>query len=155
MKNYKLLTLLLFFISIASFSQEEPIKQRFKEKKEQIKALKVSFITTELDLTPDEAAKFWPLFNAFEDKQQEIRKQKMKSFMDRKDDSVDKLTEKEATTLLAQMESTEEELYQLKKKFVSNLKGVLPAKKILKLKKAEEEFSKKLLQQYRDKKIGR
>ena len=155
MKNYKLLTLLLFFISITSFSQEEPIKQRFKEKKEQIKALKVSFITTELDLTPDEAAKFWPLFNAFEDKQQEIRKQKMKSFMDRKDDSVDKLTEKEATTLLAQMESTEEELYQLKKKFVSNLKGVLPAKKILKLKKAEEEFSKKLLQQYRDKKIGR
>ena len=156
MKNYKLLTVALFFISIATFAQDGPIKQRFKEKKEQIKALKVAYITSELDLTPDEAAKFWPLYNAFEDKQQEIRKQKMKAFIDRKDDnSLDKLTEKEATTMLNQMESTEDELYQLKKKFISNLKSVLPATKILKLKKAEEEFSKKLLQQYRDKKIGR
>jgi len=69
--------------------------------------------------------------------------------MDRIDS--DKLTEKEAITLLSQMESTEDELFQLRKKFVANLKGVLPAVKILKLKKAEEEFSKKLLQQYRDK----
>jgi len=156
MKNYKLITIALFFISIATFAQDGPIKQRFKEKKEQIKALKVAYITNELDLTPEEAAKFWPLYNAFEDKQQEIRKQKMKAFLDRKDDnSIDKLTEKEATTMLNQMESTEDELYQLKKKFIANLKGVLPAVKILKLKKAEEEFSKKLLQQYRDKKIGR
>ena len=65
------------------------------------------------------------------------------------------ISEKEAATLLSQMESTEDELYQLKKKFVANLKGVISPIKILKLKKAEEEFSKKLLQQYRDKKIGR
>jgi hypothetical protein len=154
-KKYKLLALLLLFVSVATFGQDGSIKQKFKEKKEQIKALKVAFITTELDLTADEAAKFWPLFNAFEDKQQEIRKQKLKAFMDKSESSVDKLSEKEATTLLTQMESTEEELYQLKKKFIVSLKGILPAKKILKLKKAEEEFSKKLLQQYRDKKIGR
>lgn len=146
----------LFITSLTSFAQDGPLRERFKQKKEQVKSLKVAFITNELNLTPDEAAKFWPLYNAFEDKQQEIRKQKMKAFMDRKDDnSIDKLSEKEAATMLSQMESTEEELYQLKKKFIANLKGVLPATKILKLKKAEEEFSKKLLQQYRDKKIGR
>lgn len=156
MKTYKLLIVSFFLISIATFAQDGPLRERFKQKKEQVKSLKVAFITNELNLTPDEAAKFWPLYNAFEDKQQEIRKQKMKAFMDRKDDnSIDKLSEKEAATMLSQMESTEEELYQLKKKFIANLKGVLPATKILKLKKAEEEFSKKLLQQYRDKKIGR
>ena len=107
-------------------------------------------------MTPDEAAKFWPLFNAFEDKQQEIRKQKLKGYLDRADNNtIDKLSEKEATSMLSQMESSEEELYLLKKKFVTNLKGILPASKILKLKKAEDQFSKKLLQQYRDKKIGR
>lgn len=155
MKHYKLIIVSLFLISMATFAQDGPLRERFKEKKEQIKALKVAFITTELDLTPDEAAKFWPLFNAFEDKQQEIRKQKMKSFFDRNDGALDKLSEKDASSMLAQMESTEDELYQLKKKFVSSLKSVLPATKILKLKKAEEGFSKKLLQQYRDKKIGR
>ncbi len=148
--------ILSFFISISIFAQDGPLKERFREKKEQIKSLKIAFITNELNLTPEEATKFWPLFNAFEDKQQEIRKQKLKGYFDRADNKMlDKLSEKEASSMLSQMESAEDELYQMKKKFVSNLKGVLPATKILKLKKAEEQFSKKLLQQYRDKKIGR
>lgn len=155
MKNYKLFIVTVFLISIASFGQNGPLREHFKEKKEKIKALKVAFITTELNLTPDEAAKFWPLFNAFEDRQQEIKKQKLKAYLERTDNNaIDKLSEKEAATLLTQMESTEDVLDQLKKKFVSNLKGILPSTKILKLKKAEEQFSKKLLQQYRDKKIG-
>lgn len=157
MKNYKFLTVFFLLLSVCSFAQPGGrLRERLNEKKDQIKALKIAFITNELELTPDEASKFWPLFNAFEEKQQDIRKQKLKSYMDRLDgNSMDKLSEKEASNMLNQMESTEDELYQLKKKFVSNLKGVLPAVKILKLKKAEEEFSKKLLQQYRDKKVGR
>ena len=61
----------------------------------------------------------------------------------------------EVAPLLAQMESTEDELYQLKKKFISNLKGVISPIKILKLKKAEENFNRKLLQQYRDRKLDK
>ena len=130
MKKYKLITLLLLLLSISSFAQPG---SRFKEKKEQVKSLKVAFITNKLDLTPEESAKFWPLYNAFEDKQHEIRKQRLKVYMDRVNNSDDKLSEKDATTLLNQMESTEEELHQLKKKFITNLKSVLPATKILKL----------------------
>lgn len=139
--------------SLNSFAQGGRL---LKEKKEQIKAMKVAYITNELSLTPDEAAKFWPLYNAFEEKQHEIRKQKLKGYLDRiDDDSFDNVSEKEASTILTQMESTEDELHQAKKKFIASLKGVLPATKILKLKKAEEGFNRKLLQQYRDKKMGR
>jgi hypothetical protein len=66
-------------------------------------------------------------------------------------ENFDTVSEKEAATLLSQMESSEEELHQLRKKFISNLKSVIPAVKILKLKKAEEDFNRKLLQQYRNK----
>ena len=150
MKISKMLPLLIAFISLNVNAQEGPI---IRKKKEQIKALKVAFITNELALTSDEATKFWPLFNAFEEKQQEIKKQKLKGYLKRVDDgSFDNLSEKEATTMLAQMESTEDELYQLKKKFISNLKGVISPIKILKLKKAEENFNRKLLQQYSDRK---
>ena len=153
MKIKNILTLLIVFISLNAIAQNDPF---IRKKKEQIKALKVAFITDELSLTPDEATKFWPLFNAFEDKQQEIKKQKLKGYLDRMDDdSFDKLSEKEATTMLAQMESSEDELYQAKKKFVASLKGVISPIKILKLKKAEENFNRKLLQQYRDRKLGK
>jgi type I site-specific restriction-modification system R (restriction) subunit len=127
-----------------------------RKKKEQIKSLKVAFITSELSLTSEEAAKFWPLYNAFEDKQQDIKKQKLKGYLDRlDDDSLDKLSDKEAATMLSQMESSEDELYQAKKKFVASLNGVISPLKILKLKRAEEKFNRKLLQQYRDRKLGK
>jgi len=149
MKINKLLPLILFLITLNGFTQS-----RFKEKKEQIRALKIAFITDELKLTTDEATKFWPLYNNFEEKQRELKQQKIRSYMKRfESGEVEKMSDKEATNFLNQMENTEDEMYQLRKKFVSNLKDILPPIKIIKLKKVEEDFNRKLLQQYRDKGI--
>lgn len=145
--------MLLLFVTLSFYGQD---RRNFREKKNQIKSMKIAFITNELSLTPDEATKFWPLFNAFDEKQNEIRREKMKSYLDRiDDDEINVLSEKEAENLLAQMENTEEELFQLRKKFIVNLKGVISSIKILKLRKAEENFNRKLLQQYRDKRPER
>ncbi|MEZ4877452.1 MAG: sensor of ECF-type sigma factor [Flavobacterium sp.] len=147
MKTKQLLLTLLCLVCVTAFSQN-----RLKEKQNQIKSIKVAFITNELSLTPDEAAKFWPIYNAFEDKQLEIRKTKLKGYISRMDeDSLNTLTEKEATTMLTQIESAEEDLFLLKKKFNADIRTVLPASKIVKLKKAEEKFNRKLLQQFKEK----
>ena len=144
----KLFPILLLLVSTSFYAQSESMK----DKKEQIKTLKVAFFTTELDLTNAQAEKFWPLYNTFDDKQFELRHQKMRAFMKRMNDgSLDKISEKEANTFLAQIQDTEEELFLLRKKFTANLRGILPASKIIKLKKAEEDFNRKLLQQYRNK----
>jgi hypothetical protein len=148
MKLKKLFPILLLLISFSFYGQGE----KMREKKEQIKALKVAFLTTELKLTSNEAEKFWPVYNTFDDKQFELRHQKMKSFMRRmNDETLDKMSEKEAITFLNQMESTEEEIFVLRKNFIATLKGIIPATKIIKLRKSEENFNRKLLQQYRDK----
>jgi Spy/CpxP family protein refolding chaperone len=153
MKTKNIVSLLIVFISMNAIAQDGPF---IRKKKEQIKSLKVAFITSELSLTSEEAAKFWPLYNAYEGKQHDIKKQKLKGYIDRMDDeSLDKLSDKEAANMLSQMESSEDELYQAKKKFVASLKGVISPLKILKLKKAEENFNRKLLQQYRDRKLGK
>lgn len=145
MKTKFLLSLLLLFVSTVSFSQG------FREKKEKVKALKVAFITDELNLTTDEAQRFWPIYNAFDDKQAELRHEKMKAILDRfEPGNVEKLSEKDASSLLIQMEIIEENLFTLRKKFIRDLQGVLTAKKIIRLKKAEDEFNRKLLRQMRD-----
>jgi hypothetical protein len=144
----KLLLIFFLFLSFSNFAQSE----KFKEKREKIKALKVAFLTSELDLTSSEAEKFWPLYNTFDDKQFELRHQKMKGYFKRlQGDNLDKLSEKDASVLLAQIEDNEEDLFNLRKNFVKNLKEVLPSVKIIKLKKAEEDFNRKLLQQYKEK----
>jgi Spy/CpxP family protein refolding chaperone len=148
----KIHLLLFLLLSLNFYAQSEKDKDKFKEKREQIKAMKVAFLTTELDLTSAEAEKFWPLYNTFDDKQFELRHRKMKDYFKRiKGAELDKLSEKEADVLLDQIEANEEDLFNLRKKFIMSLKEILPSAKIIKLKKAEEDFNRKLLQQYKDK----
>ena len=75
----------------------------------------------------------------------------MKAFKNKlNNDALDKISEKDAAGLLNQMEAADEELFLLRKKFTKNLRTVLPAVKILKFKKSEDDFYRKLLQQYGD-----
>jgi hypothetical protein len=144
----KILLPLVFLISLATFAQGDK-----KDKHEQIKALKVSFITTELSLTAEESEKFWPIYNAYEDKQFKIRHDKMRPIKKKIDEvGLDKMTEKEAAGLLEKLEAADEELFNLRKKLVADLKPVIGSAKVLKLKKTEDDFNKKLLDKFKDKK---
>ena len=94
MKIKSLIIIIITLTSTFSFAQNGRL---MKQKKEQVKSLKVAFITSELDLTADESVKFWPLYNAFDEKQSEIRRTKMKSYLDRMDsENFDTVSEKEA-----------------------------------------------------------
>lgn len=145
MKKLKTLLPLLLLFCLTGYAQ--------KDKHEQIKALKVSFFTSELSLSPDEAAKFWPIYNAFDEKQFKIRHEKMRPLIAKIDQAgFDKMPEKEAAGYLDKLETADRELFELKAKLTDDLKPVIGSAKILKLKKAEEDFKKKLIEQFRDKK---
>jgi type II secretory pathway component GspD/PulD (secretin) len=139
----------MFLVTFSFYAQND---KKVDEKREKIKAYKVSFLTTELELTSAEAEKFWPVYNAYDDKQYELRHDKMKTYLSKlDDDKLNSMSEKEAATLLCQIESTDKELYLLREKYISNLKKILSHKKILKLKKSEDDFNRKLLKQYKEK----
>ncbi|CAN1562606.1 hypothetical protein MCEGE10_02726 [Flavobacteriaceae bacterium] len=148
MKTKNIFTILLLLVSISFYAQGK----KMLEKKEQIYALKVAFITNELSLTSTEAEKFWPIYNSFEDRQFDLKRQKSISYIKKMDDeTLNKMSDKEALTVLTQMEASEDEVFQLRKKLITSIKSFLSPVKIIKLKKAEDEFNKKLLQQYREK----
>lgn len=140
-----LLVTALLFLNV-SFSQD------FGTRKERIKALKVAFITEKLNLTSEEAAKFWPVYNAFEEKQFDIRHKKINAILGqmRGEGGLKNIGEKEAQNLLNQIESAEDELHNLRQKLTNDLRPILPAIKILKLKKAEEEFNRHLLEKLKE-----
>lgn len=145
----KIIIVLAVLFSIVSIAQPN------KEKIEKVKALKVAYITKELSLTSAEAEKFWPIYNTYDEKQFDLRQTKMRTIMRKlKDDGLDKLNDKEASIVLTEMETIDEELLTLRKKFNKDAKEIIGAKKVLQLKKAEEEFTRTLLKQYkaRDKK---
>ena len=55
---------ILIFITITGLSKAQE-DQPSEKKLADIEALKVAFISKELDLTPDEAQKFWPVYNQY------------------------------------------------------------------------------------------
>lgn len=141
----------ILFLLVTTFS----FAQGHKEKQEKIKALKVAYITEQLLLTTDEAQKFWPIYNDYQEKQFDLRHEKMRAILNKLDaDNVDKLSEKEASSLLSQMQSIEENLFTLQKKYIKDLQGIMSDKKIMKLKKAEGDFNRHLLKQMREKHKG-
>jgi len=62
MKKIFALSILLISITGFAFAQEQQPDQK---KEEKIQALEIAFISRKLDLTPDEAQKFWPVYNEY------------------------------------------------------------------------------------------
>lgn len=118
--------------------------------KDKIKALKVAFLTDHLDLGTKEAQNFWPIYNEYEEKREALR-QKERNQIRAKIKDADRLSEKQAEDLLQQYISFEDEEEALDKDFLKKVSKVISSKKTLLLLRAEEEFKRQLIKQYRQK----
>jgi len=118
---------------------------------EKIEAQRVAFITQELDLTPDEAKVFWPIYNEYDTKRHELKKA-FKNTGDRHKPEIEKLTEKEALQILDNQIIEAQKLLDLRKECHAKFKSVLPAVKVLQLYDAEREFQKMLIERLRHQK---
>jgi hypothetical protein len=131
--------LIYFAFAIPSFSQQ--MNGKIEEK---VKIQRIAFITQRLSLTETEAQQFWPIFNEFTDKLQQIRKQPKveKPFDELADADVEKM-------ITAQFDRDSREI-DLKKEYFVKLKKVISVKKIAKLYKAEKDFRGELVKQLQD-----
>ena len=68
MKKILLLTLFLLNINYFCYSQ-------VNNRKNNIEAIQIAYLTRELSLSPDEAQKFWPIYNEYRDELLAVRKE--------------------------------------------------------------------------------
>jgi len=138
-----IIPLLLFLLCFSSFAQNGR-----KEMQEKIKAQKVAFITEKLSLTPQEAQNFWPVYNAFEEATNKIRRSEL--YKIRSEMKKDNLSEREARDIIDQFLIVEDKMHKAKQQLIVDLKKVLPPQKILMLKVAEDDFNRNLMKTLRD-----
>lgn len=147
-KMRKITTIVLLFFCAISFAQG------FDKKAERIKALRVAFISNKLDLTSQEAEKFWPLFNKFDAKQIDLHQQKRQLRFKLRPENSSRLSDKENLQLLEEDENIEANMQNNKRLFVKELQGVISPQKIVLLKNLEEEFKNTLLKKFRERRDG-
>lgn len=146
MKTFSWLSLCLLLLPIAVYAQEE--NPRYKEAMAKMKAERVSFLTEKLELTVEEAEKFWPVYNEYLVKREELmwgKRQRMPHGFDPKE-----LSQEETDQMINDILDQEIRLAQLKKDYFIRLKSVLPSHKVLILHRMEQEFMNHMLNQIRD-----
>ena len=160
--NTKLAALLLFALitlnASVAFAQQN---KKFPPPKphpsgEQIQMQKIAFFTSELQLTPQEAEKFWPLYNQLWEERGQARKETMVALhnltqaVEAEPAKGDAEIKKLSDIYLANyaMES------ELLKDHFSKFEKILPVKKAAKILYAEEKFRRMLIKQLRHRPPG-
>jgi Spy/CpxP family protein refolding chaperone len=153
MKHTKHLSMLIIIVLLSTIAFGQKNQQQGKRPtKEKIKAMKISYITSELDLSSEEAQKFWPIYNEFEDKMDASRKAMRK--LHKKEASIDDMTDAEVEEMMNAADNSRQTELNLHKEYQTKFKAVLPIRKVAKLYKAEHSFKKDLLKKMRVKRGG-
>jgi hypothetical protein len=115
---------------------------------EKIKAEKISFFTSKLDLSPTEAQAFWPVYNEFEKKRFDIQRQ-IHDFERMPDEEYAKLTEPEILKMTNNYIDSFEKEASLRKEYHKQFMKILPQKKVLLMYRTENEFRGHMIREYR------
>lgn len=142
-KGYLLLLLLAFACNIVA---AQP-----REKYERIHAIKVGYLTDKLHLTPDQAAKFWPVYNQYEEEHRSLRKKFLMEYRDKQQD----MNKEEAMKFVEGNLDYQEAELNLKRKYKEEFLKTITAQQLAELYQSERDFKKMLIQQLRDRRMGK
>jgi len=124
---------------------------RQAEKQETLQQQKVNFFNENLQLTPAESARFWPIYNDYQNRRDKITRDRnnlMKYFESNKNN----LSENEAVDLIGKYLAFQQEETQLLETYTKKFQEFLPAKKVMRIYIVELDFKKWLLENLRQNK---
>jgi hypothetical protein len=139
MKKYYLILACIFCIS-SLYGQ--------RDRREFIESQKVAFFTRNLKLSPEEARLFWPIYDEFTAKRDNIVRERNTLTQDA-GDKLDRMTEKELEELGDKLISLDLSEAELKAEYHKKFKGVLTPAKVVRLYYTENRFKNYLLNQLR------
>ena len=141
----KLLLLSIVLLSINTICAQQ--KNRF----ERIKALKTAHITDKVGLTSQEAEKFWPIYNKYENELHLLKVIERRDILRRLKDEggLDAMSKSDAKKLKRNLLELRTEIFMKEQEKFAALDKVLSAKKMIKLYGAEDSFKNELLRMYK------
>lgn len=137
MKKYLFMALFLFSPLLVAAQDRDAHREK-------IKALKTAHITEGLNLTAKEAQQFWPVYNEYEEKRRNLYRRERAEVH-----NIECMTEARAGEKLNEYVEIEREDYLLKKQYYNDLRKIFSARRIMQLKKVEDDFNQKMMREYR------
>jgi hypothetical protein len=140
--NFKLLLLVWLCGSFLSVQAQDNRQQTRQERHQQIRNYKISFLTGKLDLSPEQAEKFWPLYNQYDAERNKLRRQTRLY----RDDKLATVSEQELREKLNERLSVQQHMLDLDKTYMDRFLKVITARQLAVLYRSEEDFPRILLE---------
>lgn len=133
-KFLRMKKIVLLAIVLAGFIVSATAQNKGKQDGGRLQALKIAYLTKNLELTPEEAQKFWPVYNNYE---LELRKTRQQ--MKGNDDGIE----------------LDEKVIAIRKKYRDEFGKILSKEKANKVFSAEKEFSRYVQKEVQERKDKR
>jgi hypothetical protein len=133
----------IFTMILLSFLLPLWVAAQEDESLKKVEAARIALITERLELTPEQAEKFWPVYREYVAKRQELRREYMAA---RRNVNGKEISEEESRKLLEKGLQLKERQVALDKTYSERLNNVITNRQILQLRRAEEDFRQMLLE---------
>ncbi len=134
--------LILLAITLMTYS----VMAQNKEALKKIEAAKIALITERLDLTPEQAEKFWPVYNEYNNQLKGFRSEYQTAKANFNSETASEEEYKKLLDLGHQLKTRQ---LELDKTYSDRLLKVISNRQILNLRRAENDFKKMLLERMR------
>ncbi|MFQ3213635.1 MAG: hypothetical protein ACJAT1_000767 [Marivirga sp.] len=132
--------LLLVFLGFNLIAQSQNARAK-------IESARIALINNRLDLTPDQAEKFWPIYREYSKKREGLKTEYRQARQRFKEEG---MTEGESKKLLEVGLSLKEREVALEREYAQKLTTVISNKQLLALKKAEDDFRQMLIERLKE-----
>jgi hypothetical protein len=150
MKTSTLQNLLLFSFLILAHLPEgytQGRQRNWQEHYKQLEARRIAFLTNEIALTPEEAQIFWPVYNEYNQKRNQMMIRHRRQRVEER--NFDQLSERELRDLADADLNNMKEMLQLRRDYHEKFLQILPTVKVILLYDAERNFNRRLYQEDR------
>ncbi len=106
---------------------------------ERVEAQKIAFFTNKLDLTPEEAQVFWPVYNEYAKAKKQLKNESVRHL------EMDELDDAQANEFIKKYLDNKQRSITLDTEYIEKFKKVLPSKKVLQLIVLERKFKEEVL----------
>lgn len=137
-------TSLLFTIILLGFCGS--ISAQSKATMEKLEAARIALITERLELTPEQAEKFWPIYREYSEQRRTLRDEFQQM---RKNHDPRTASEEENQKLLTTGMKLKERQLQLEQNYTERMQQVISSRQVMSLRKAEDDFKDMLLRRIR------
>jgi hypothetical protein len=116
---------------------------------ERLNAYKIAFFTKRLNLTPQEAEKFWPVYNEYQDSRNKLQTERQAIMRNFNQNELN-MSGKEMTDAADRLVDLEVREASLTREFHIKIKTILSPVKVLRLYQAENQYRLQLLKELQE-----